>query len=282
MKGAVLHIAALAVAGLFCLTNQAVASCGSSPDACTIPTGSYHAVLPPAADGPSPAVLFLHGWGGDGKGTLTNRGMVDALIARGYAVIAVDGSPREGRTGRGWNFRADHQGRDDVAFADAVADDAAIRFGLDRDRMVLAGFSVGGSMVSYTACATPDAFSAFAPISGSFWRPHPAACTGPVRLFHIHGWTDGTVPLEGRRIRSAGIQQGDVFQAMEIWRAANGCTKPNPDGFDTIGDTQLRRWDESCAPGSSLVMALHPDGHKIPAGWADMMLDWFEGLAPSQ
>ncbi len=274
-----LKSAAIALLGLLALTPAAFADCGPQQGPCTIPTGTYHAVLPPQAG--APAVLFLHGWGGDGMGALTNRGMVDALIARGYAVIAVDGSPREGRNGRGWNFRADHRGRDDVAFAAAVADDAATRFGLDRDHMILAGFSVGGSMVSYTACATPDAFYAYAPISGSFWRPHPAACAGPVRLFHIHGWTDGTVPLEGRRIRSAAVQQGDVFQAMEIWRAANACEKPNPDGFDTIGDTQLRRWDESCAPGSSLVMALHPGGHKVPKGWADMMLDWAEGLAPT-
>jgi polyhydroxybutyrate depolymerase len=282
VTGTVMRVAVLAMSALLCLATAAVADCGSSPEACTIPTGSYHAVLPPAADDAPPAVLFLHGWGGDGMGTLTNRGMVDALIARGYAVIAVDGSPRAGRSGRGWNFRADHQGRDDAAFAAAVADDAAVRFGLDRDRMILAGFSVGGSMVSYIACATPDAFSAYAPISGNFWRPHPEACAGPVRMFHIHGWTDGTVPLEGRRIRSAGVQQGDVFQAMEIWRATNGCTRSNPDGFDTVGDTQIRRWDESCAPGSSLAMALHPGGHKVPKGWADMMLDWFEGRDASQ
>ncbi len=262
--------------------QAAFAQCGASPDLCTIPTGSYHAVLPATGDDAPPAVVFMHGWGGDGAGTLSNRGMVDALTARGYAVIALDGSPREGRNGRGWNFRADQQGRDDGTFAAAAADDAAARFGLDRARMVLAGFSVGGSMVSYVACATPDAFSAYAPISGNFWRPHPEACAGPVRMFHIHGWTDGTVPLEGRMLRGGAIQQGDVFGAMEIWRATNGCAKPNPDGFATVGDTQIRRWDESCAPGSSLALALHAGGHKVPKGWADLMLDWVEGLSPSQ
>jgi polyhydroxybutyrate depolymerase len=280
---AVLHAAAFALLGLLTQTSAAFADCGPQAGPCTIPSGTYHAVLPPTGATPAPAVLFLHGWGGDGAGALTNRGMVNALIARGYAVIAVDGIPRASGSGRSWAFHPDREApRDDVAFVAEVADDAAARFGLDRDRMILSGFSVGGSMVSYAACRAPGAFSAYAPISGSFWRPLPDSCAGPVRLFHIHGWTDGTVPLEGRRIGGIGIQQGDVFQSMDIWRTSNGCTRPNPDGFGTIGDTQLRRWDESCTPGSSLVMALHPGGHKVPKGWADMMLDWYEGLSASQ
>ncbi len=276
-----MRLAILMMTALLSMTGAAFADCGPQTGACEIPTGTYHTVLPDNADN-APAVLYLHGWGGDGMGSLTNRGMVDALIARGYAVIAVDGTPRAGRSGRSWAFHPDREApRDDVAFVAAVADDAATRFGLDRDRMVLSGFSVGGSMVAYAACRDPGAFSAYAPISGSFWRPMPATCAGPTRMFHIHGWTDGTVPLEGRRIGGAGITQGDVFQAMSILRATNGCTRSNPDGFSTIADTQLRRWDESCAPGSSLVMALHPGGHKVPKGWADMMLDWYEGLSPS-
>jgi polyhydroxybutyrate depolymerase len=278
-----MRLVAWALVGLLGAMQPALADCGPITGPCSLPAGSYHIELPRTTDTPAPAVLYLHGWGGDGMGALTNRGMVDALIARGYAVIAVDGIPRASGTGRSWAFHPDREApRDDVAFVAAVADDAAARFGLARDRMILSGFSVGGSMASYAACRAPGAFSAYAPISGSFWRPHPAACAGPVRLFHIHGWTDGTVPLEGRRIGGAGIQQGDVFQAMEIWRAANGCARPNPDGYDTIGETQLRRWNESCTVGSSLVMALHPGGHKVPQGWADMMLDWYEGLSASQ
>ncbi len=277
------RIAILALSCIGVWTHPAFANCGADPGACSISAGTYHAVLPPAGDSPAPAVIFLHGWGGDGAGALTNRGMVDALIARGYAVITPDGIPRASGSGRSWAFHPDREApRDDVAFVAAVADDAAARFGLDRDRMILAGFSVGGSMVTYAACRDPGAFAAYAPISGSFWRPHPTACAGPVRLFHIHGWSDGTVPLEGRRIGGAGIQQGDVFQAMEILRAANGCTRPNPDGFARKDDVQIRRWDDSCTPGSSLVLALHPGGHKVPAGWADMMLDWVEDLTPSQ
>ncbi len=179
----------------------ALAGCGPDAAPCLLPGGQYEAELPTAVAGPLPAVIFVHGYGSSGEGTMRNRGMVDALLARGYAVIAPDGSPMVGRDGRSWAFRASPGGRDDVAFLQAVRDDAVARFGLDPRRLLLAGFSVGGSMVSYTACAAPQAFSAYAPVSGGFWRPHPDRCAGPVRLLHTHGWSDTTVPLEGRILR---------------------------------------------------------------------------------
>jgi len=252
------------------------AGCGPDPAPCAIDGGTYHVALPEPADAPAPAVVFLHGFGGSGEGSLSNTGMVAALLARGYAVIAPDGLPRAGGQGRTWAFHPGRPGpRDEIAFLAAVADDASMRFALDRRAMLLSGFSIGGSMTSYFACAAPAAFRAYAPIAGSFWRPHPTDCAGPVALFHLHGWTDRTVPLEGRVLRS-GIAQGDVFAAMDIWRQASGCAF-QPDAFYQQGDVQLRSWT-ACALGARLDFGLHPGGHSVPPGWADMALDWFEIL----
>jgi polyhydroxybutyrate depolymerase len=248
--------------------------------------GSYEIEVPDASAAPLPAVIFVHGHGSSGVGTMKNRGMVDALLARGYAVIAPSGSAMPGRDGRYWSFRADGPAvRDDIAFLAAVRDDAAARFGLDKARMLLAGFSVGGSMVSYLACATPDAFAAYAPVSGGFWRPQPKGCAGPVRLLHTHGWTDTTVPLEGRILRSIAqgddrdLAQGDIHQTMEVWRAANGCTGMRADAFVTEGPFWRRSWTR-CTPGTALELALFPGDHRIPVGWSTMALDWFEALPP--
>ncbi|MCU0911859.1 MAG: prolyl oligopeptidase family serine peptidase [Rhodobacteraceae bacterium] len=256
--------------------GAAQAGCGPDTAACTLPGGSYHVVLPEGAAPDAPAVVFLHGYGSSGAGTLRNTGMVDALVQRGYAVIAPDGQPRAGREGLSWDFHpARPARRDEGAFVAAVADDAAARFGLDRDAMLLAGFSIGGSLTSYIACATPDAFAAYAPVAGSFWRPHPDGCAGPVDLFHIHGWRDGTVPLEGR-VLGSGFEQGDVFAAMAIWRDANGC-RLQPDAHAQTGDIPFRSWT-TCESGARLDFALHPGGHSVPPGWATLALDWFEAL----
>jgi polyhydroxybutyrate depolymerase len=266
--------AALALA-LCAVAGTAQAGCGADPAPCAIADGTYQVVLP-AGPGPHPAVVFIHGFGASGEATMTNTGMVDALIARGHAVIAPDGQMRANGQGRSWDFRMDRPAtRDEVAFLEAVADDAAARFGLMRDRMLLAGFSVGGSMVTYAACAAPGAFRAYAPVAGSFWRPHPQTCVGPADLLHLHGWTDGTVPLEGRALRNGAVQ-GDVFAALEIWRQVNGCASL-PSGFAVRGDMQVRSWT-GCTSGARIDFALHPGGHGIPPAWADLALDWFATL----
>jgi len=275
-------IRAVLIAALLALwSGAAFAGCQADAAPCQIASGTYHIERPAGVDPQAklPAVEFLHGWGASGQATMANRGMVDALLARGYAVIAPDGRLRESGPGRTWDFhpaRATAAMRDEALFLAAVADDAALHHGIDRDRVILAGFSIGGSTTSYVACKTPDAFAAFAPVAGSFWNPLPESCAGPVRLLHVHGWTDTTVPLEGRRLRS-GVTQGDVFAAMAIWRQTNGCVQPRPDQFDRSADFQVRRWT-GCAAGSALGFALHGGSHGIPKGWANLALDWFEGL----
>ena len=135
-------------------------------------------------------------------------------------------------------------------------------------------------MTAYAACEDPGLARAYAPVAGNFWRPYPAKCAGPVKLLHTHGWTDTTMPIEGRAFAKNGgmegqVSQGDVFHSMELWRAANGCTKMPADGFEIDGNFWHRRWDH-CAPGSALEFVLWPGTHAIPNGWADLALDWFE------
>jgi polyhydroxybutyrate depolymerase len=270
-----MRIAACALA-LILAAGAALGACGPAPGPCDLPGGTYH-LMTPDGPGPFPAVVFLHGYGGSGQGTLRNTGMVGTLLARGYAVVAPDGQAMPDRDGRTWDFHPDRPAtRDEVAFIRAVAEDAARRFALSRDGMLLAGFSIGGSMTSYLACAAPAAFSAYAPVGGSFWRPEPALCAAPVRILHTHGWTDQVVPLEGRAIRPDFVQ-GDVFAAMQTWRRTNGCARMQPDAFPTPAGFLWRSWTD-CAPRGRLDLALHAGGHTIPEGWAALALDWFEAL----
>ncbi len=262
--------------------ERANAGCAGDPAPCRADGGTYTIELPANVPSPLASVMFLHGYGGSGEGSMRNREMVDTLLARGYAVIAPDGTLMDDRKGRSWGFRPRPSGRNDIEFLETVRDDAADRFGLDKDRMLLAGFSVGGSMVSYLACADPGAFVAYAPISGGFWWPEPTACNGPVRLLHTHGWTDTTVPLEGRILRGTNLRdpdvlaQGDIFHTLEIWRETNGCDQLRADRFETRGPFWIRLWTR-CTTGSALEFVLFPGDHRVPQGWAALALDWFEG-----
>ncbi|HMS94050.1 MAG TPA: PHB depolymerase family esterase [Tabrizicola sp.] len=257
------------------VATSAAADCNGAAGPCNLPNGTYHIVLPEGATGTVPAIILLHGYGGEGLGTIRNKSMVNLMLGRGYAVIAPDGQPRENGEGRSWDFHPDRPAtRDETAFLIAVADDAAARFGLQRDAMLLAGFSIGGSMTSYVACQAPEAFAAYAPVAGSFWLPQPTSCAGPVRLFHTHGKADQTVPLLGREINPDFVQ-GNVFEAVETWRLTNGCASAEADETVQLGIYSVQHWTD-CQPGTDLRFALHDGGHSIPKGWAQMVVEWFE------
>ncbi len=256
----------------------------STDTPCEIDGGEYYIAMPENTDTPPPAILYIHGYGGSPVGALQNERMITPFLERGYAVIAPQGINFPGGNVSGWSFHPDvPQRRDEISFLQAVRDDAITRHELDADRIVMAGFSIGGSMTAYLACAAPESFAAYAPLGGKFWRPHPERCEGPVRMLHTHGWRDGTVPLEGRAVRGEDINdpnafvQGDIFYALQIWRAANGCVHSKADRYITDGPFWRRAWDR-CTPGSALEFALFPGGHIVPEGWADLTLDWFEGL----
>jgi len=253
--------------------GAAQAGCDSSPEPCKISGGAYHIVLPENVARPVPVVVFLHGYGSSGAGVLKNTGLIDALSAGGYAVIAPNATRR--RNGkRSWVFFPGWQGRDEAAFLRDVMADAGDRFGVSTTDSVLAGFSAGAFMVSYLACESPDDFAAYAPVSGGFWRPQPKNCKAPVRLLQTHGWSDKTVPLEGRYLGGKQFQQGDIYAGLELWRQTNGCDTHAPSNDWREGDTLRRRWD--CGAGADIEFALVPGGHSVPKGWAKLMLDWFE------
>ncbi len=265
-----LCLAALSWAG-------AATACPGREAACGVDEGEYYALLPPAEV--RGAILFLHGYRSSAMSILNDAPLIEDVARRGYVLLVPNGSDEEGRDGGSWSFSeivAAQRVRDDDAFLKTVADDAAVRFGLDRGRMILGGFSEGGFMTSYLACREPTAFSSFTPVAGGFWRPAPETCAGPVRLFHTHGWRDEVVPLEGRWLRRPDFAQADIFAGLDTFRTASACTDFKPVHMEAEGAFLRRGW--TCAPGSSLEFALFDGGHRIPPGWADMMLDWYEAL----
>jgi len=259
--------------------------CGMLQRACEVALGEYMIEVPdkPGHGEKLPAIIYFHGAGGSGERSMKNRDMVETFLAAGYAVIAPSGQVRPGRTsrfGRLWSFHPKRPKiRDELTFTRQVLSDAAIRFGIDRDRVLMTGFSIGGSLTWYLACQDPGIAKAYAPVAGAFWRPHPASadCKGPVKLLHTHGWRDTTVPLEGRLLRSGDLIQGDVFHGLEIMREVNGCDQLRADGFETTG-LFMKRWWTRCSPGSALQFNLFDGAHSVPEGWAREAIAWFEGL----
>ncbi|MEM7544947.1 MAG: polyhydroxybutyrate depolymerase [Pseudomonadota bacterium] len=255
-------------------TSLAAQACGGAETPCVIDSGTYHIVLPETASVKG-AVMHLHGGGGTGKGLL-GSGLAQEALSRGYIFIAPNGEHPGARFPNNWAVRAQNFGHDknDIDFLHDVIADVEERHGIDRRRLLLAGFSRGGSMVWDVACEAPGFAHAYAPAAGAFWDELPTNCAGPVRLFHTHGWADRTVPLEGRPLWDGKIAQGDVYASLAIIRAVNGCTGRQPDTTTVEGNHWRRSW--TACDGGQLDLLLHPGGHGAPTGWAELVLDWFE------
>jgi polyhydroxybutyrate depolymerase len=133
---------------------------------------------------------------------------------------------------------------------------------------MLAGFSVGGSMVAYVACRSPGAFKAYAPVSGNFWKPEPQSCVGPVNYLHMHGTDDSTMPIVGRVV-GKGLRQANLLESLATLARASGCK-------DADQKTATSKNWKGCK--SSLRLVMHPGGHSVPRSWAGTALDWFAGL----
>ncbi len=245
--------------------------------------GVYHAALP-KGDGPHPVVVFMHGLGGTGASTIRNKALVRSATGRGYAFIAPTGQrhPRRPRAAW-WNSRGatNPSLRDDTEFLNAVLSDAVDRLGVDRDRVLIGGFSNGGMMSWRIACDAPETAAAYIPVAGLMWRPLPETCVGPAKLLHTHGWADPVVPMEGRSVGGGRITQGDLFAGLNLLRDAFGCKADPPNETSQDGEYWRRAWT-NCAPGAHLELAVHPGGHGVPQSWTKLALDWFEAVATAR
>ncbi|MEM9010213.1 MAG: PHB depolymerase family esterase [Pseudomonadota bacterium] len=252
-------------------------ACGGE-DVCTIEAGSYHVRAPDGWDGEAPlgVFLFFHGFRSSGLSAVRSGSLQEVFGGAGYLIVAPNGDEwQEGA--RAWPAR-DAPGRpwrDDVAFTRAVLADVAQRFPVDDARVVIAGFSAGGSMAWRVACRQADGLAAVISIAGALRRPVPEACGGgPVPALQIHGYSDRTVPLEGRRIRD--WHQGDVFETLDLIRRANGC-ESLPAAVETEGRYWCRDWT-GCGSGAPVGFCLHPGGHGLPADWTTLARDWLASL----
>lgn len=243
---------------------------------CRVTGGSYYASLPAEWDGvtPLPTAVFFHGWSSAAEAVMRNTALISAFSDEGVLLVAPNGRDKTWAH-MGSPATARRSARDELAFLDAVLRDVKNRWPVDQKRLWASGFSQGGSMVWDLACYRGADYAAFMSISGGFWRPHPQFCpAGPVNLRHLHGTSDGVVPISGRSIGV--FHQGDVLEGMALWRGQNGCPDA-PNRVEHQGILSCEIWGQ-CSSGKELRLCLHNKGHISPAGWVRDTQQWVESL----
>jgi polyhydroxybutyrate depolymerase len=240
---------------------------------CEVADGRYYALPPPGWDGksPLPATVFFHGWQSTGLTFAEDPGFTAAFAAEGVMLVLPDGVDKTWAHGG-----SPSSARDELAFMDEVRADLLARWPIDPDRLLVTGFSQGGSMVWDLACHRGRDYRAFAAVSGAFWEPLPERCEGgPVDLLHIHGTDDGVVPMVGRPIGDR-WRQGDVLAGMAVLRDADGCPAA-PARTEAAAGLACEVWD-GCSSGRELRLCRHEGGHLMPKGWVQLAHTWARGL----
>jgi polyhydroxybutyrate depolymerase len=265
--------ALISAIALVAIAAPEAGACGRDTD-CMIGERSYRIALPEGHDGTTPigAIVFTHGFRGTAGDVMRYEPLTALAADLGLAFIAAQAA------GPDWNIPGapSHHAQeeiDELAYFDALIEDATTRFAIDRTRLVASGFSSGAMMVWHLACYRGAAFKGFVPMSGTFWEPVPETCpAGPVNLIHYHGSEDPVVPLTGRQVKDG--HQGNVFEAIEML-ARSGGYRPVETG-DVPG---LQCAQQVAEDGKLMELCLFSGKHKLKA-W-HLVRAWriFEALA---
>jgi poly(3-hydroxybutyrate) depolymerase len=154
-------------------------------------------------------VFFLHGAGGSGAG-FENDTKADVVADREKFIAAYP----SGVSGN-WDYA---DGSKDFTFMLALIDTIDARYHIDRNRVYVSGFSMGGGMTFALACKYADVFAAIAPVSAA-----GSACT-PKRAIPVF-LTFGTKDMS---------PTSTYMTSVNRWVAADGCpstpvvTRPYP------------------------------------------------------
>lgn len=246
----------LGLIGLLLMATLSIApafGCGPDTD-CRIGDRHYRIRMPEDHDGDRKigAIVFAHGYKANGLGAVTSKGFAALAQSLNIAIIALKSY------GAGWalpNAPSGPPAVDEVAYVDRVMDDATKRFPIDRNRVIVSGFSSGGRMTWTLACERGGAYAGFIPIAGTFWRPVPETCPSPTAsIIHLHGDRDRVVPLDGRQIRQA--HQGSVARAIEMYGQRGNFGAEQTREFD-----DLRCRNRANPDGQILNFCMFEGGH---------------------
>jgi len=146
---------------------------------------------------PVPLVLALHfGGGPNGAGASVLAILVrPALEELGAIIVAPDSVL--GQWDSPQNDRA----------VNLLLDGVLSSYNIDKKKIVVTGFSMGGAGTWHFAGKYPDRFSAAIPISG---RPTPSAAGWTVPVFAVHSRDDEVVPIGPAEARIAELKKAGV------------------------------------------------------------------------
>ena len=142
-----------------------------------------------------------------------SSGLSRTADARGFIVVYPGGVQNA------WDMT---QGGRDAGFLRELVARLSARGNIDRRRVFVTGFSMGGGMANRAACDLADVFAAAAPVSGSYQWHQLCVPRRPMPIFSVHGAADTTVPL-GRPERL--LDRGHLARRVGAGATAATCRR---------------------------------------------------------
>lgn len=136
----------------------------------------------------APLVISMHGMNQDAEYQKGMAHWAEVADTAGFVVVYPEGE------GKSWDIGGDK----DTKFVEAIIENMFERYHINKNRVYLSGFSMGGMFTYHAASIIADKIAAFAPISG-YNMGGSAPHTRPVPIIHTHGTDDDVVAYSGAR-----------------------------------------------------------------------------------
>ena len=190
----------------------------------------YQMYVPTTYDGSTayPLMVLLHGLGSNPGGVIRYQGLTDLAEERGYIVAAPMGYNSRGWYGSRGTSRASNRGDDandpanlgDLSELDVMNVLAMTLEGynIDRDRIYLAGHSMGGGGTWHLGIKYPDIWAGLGPVAPAIYTsPDALSAITHIPVIIIQGDEDRLVNVDIARRWVAQMQElGMTHQYVEI------------------------------------------------------------------
>lgn len=203
---------------------------------------------------PLPVIFVFHGAGGTNDFESMNTA-AGGEAGKNAIFVAGQGIPYQSY-GVGWDENCNGY---DVAFFDAMLEQVAADFCVDRERIFATGYSWGADMSNTLGCCRGDVVRAVMPASGGeMLVGNTGECTEEISTFRItYGNADN-------------VYSQDAFAAMvNFYKKAHGCSDsstPGPEPTPSEKQGVCKTYNGCAKP---VIECVYPVGHLVPEFWRE-------------
>lgn len=223
-------------------------------------TRRYVVIRPDPKPVSAPLLLLLHPTNTTPELTANFTFVADHVATQGLWAVLPEG--------QGGTWKAETvQGDADMKFMAALID-TLVPQGVDRERVSVAGYSIGGVMAERMVCQMPERIAAIGVVAATLPYSLWTSCAPSVQRpkVYVLGTNDPLAPYYG----VGAYGSGSAAQLMSYWAAKQGCTGATSTPVPDIANDSTRvQLDErtGCAGGKGLrLYTVENGGHAWPGG----------------